>query len=105
MPFPWDNMKKSKGLCSWKQTPFCVLTRYCQSLRIFEPIDQFQTNGILVPKAQKYYSLNFMGNGGPTGEKNPNQHPSGGKSGLFGSVVDLHGSPLAKTSVGSSVNW
>lgn len=60
----------------------------------------------LVPKAQKYYiHVNFMGNGGSTEEKNPNQHHSGGKSGLFGSIVDLHGSPLVKTSVGSSVNW
>lgn len=78
----------------------------CRFLRIFEPIEQFQTNEILVPMAQKYYiHVNFVGNGGSTGEKNPNQQPSGGKSGLFGSIVELHGSPLVKTSVDSSVSW
>lgn len=85
---------------------FLCLDNVCQFLRIFEPIDQFQTNVILMPMAQKYYiHVNFMGNGGSTGEKNPNQQPSGGKSGLFGSVVELCGSPLVKTSVGSSVSW
>lgn len=55
---------------------------------------------------QRYYiHVNFMGIGGSAREKNPNQQPSGGKSGLFGSIVDLHGSPLVKRSVGSSVNW
>lgn len=55
--------------------------------------------------AQEYYThIIFMGNGGFTGEKNPNQHHSGGKSGLFGSVADLHDSPLVKTSVDSSVS-
>lgn len=78
--------------------------RICQFLRIFEPIGQFQPNLTLGPVAQKYYiPINFIGSDSSTEEKNPNQHPYSGKSGLFGSVIDTYVSSSVNTSLTSSL--